>query len=127
MNAEHPVVQKEGFVLVLLQKGDGFLGHPIFDVLVGNVGVVIKVFELPRCHVAARRPGTGMVRNIDIETMLKRRVGLRTEMPFPKVTGRIAVVLEHLGQRVVVGAEPRDGIGNRRLAGSVVHWKPPSP
>ena len=35
-------------------------------------------------------------------------------MPLAEVPSRIAVVLERLRQRVVLGVEPRDGTGNRR-------------
>lgn len=36
-------------------------------------------------------------------------------MPFPKVRGRVTVVLEHLRERVVAGLQTRDRAGERRL------------
>ena len=113
VNAEHPVVQKERFVLVCFHERDGFFGHAIFDVLIGRVWIEVR--ELPRCDVTARRSGSGPMWHVDIESMLQRRVGLGAEMPFSEVTGRVAVVLEHLGQRVVAGVQPRDRIQRRGL------------
>ena len=100
---------------MLLHEGDGFLGHAVFDVLVGRVGIGIEVRELPRRDVAAGRPGPGPVRHIHVEAVLQRRIGLGAEMPFAEMAGGVAGVLQRLRQRVVVGLQPRDAGGRDRL------------
>ena len=105
VNAEHPVVQKERFVLVLFQERNRFLGHAVFDVFVRRVR--IEIGEFPRRHVASRRSRPGPVRHIHIEAMLQWRIRLVAKMPFAEMSGGIAGVLEGFGHCVVFGLQPR--------------------
>ena len=108
MNTEHPVVQKEGPVSMSFHESDSFLGHPILDMFVGNVRIVIEVFELPRRHVTARWARTGMMRHVDVKTMLQGRIRFCPEVPFAEMAGCVAMVFQHFRQREVLRVEPRD-------------------
>ena len=72
MDAEHPVVQEKRAILIVLDEGGGFLGHAVFDVLVGLTGIGVEVFEFPRGDKAAGGTGAGPVREVDVEAVLKR-------------------------------------------------------
>ena len=55
------------------------------------------------------------MRDIDIEPVLERRVWFRTQMPFPKVTGRIPGLAERLCHGVVFWVEASHSNGNDRF------------
>ena len=105
MHAEHPVVQIKGMIPVLLHESHGFFGHAVFDVLIRHVGVSIKICKLPRRDVTARRTRAGMMRHIDIKTLLQRRKGLRAEVPLAKMPRGIASIVQRLRQRAVLGLQ----------------------
>jgi hypothetical protein len=45
VDAEHPVVEEEGLVLVFFDEGGGFGGYAVFDVFAGGFGEeVFRVF-----------------------------------------------------------------------------------
>jgi hypothetical protein len=114
MDAEHPVVQEKGFVLIPLDKRGGFFCHAVFNVLIGDSRVVIKIVELPRGDITSSRAGAGPVRNVDIEAVLQRGVRFWTKVPFSEVAGRVAVVFERFSQRVVFRVESRNRVDCRR-------------
>ena len=91
---------------MLLHEGHGFLGHAVFDVLIRHVGVRIKIRKLPRRDVTARRTRPRIMRHIDIETLLQRRVRFRPEMPLAKMPCGIAHLMQRLRQRTVFGLQP---------------------
>ena len=113
MDAEHPVVQVERPVPVLLHPGDGFGGHAVLDVLAGDA--FLEVGELPRRDVAARRSRSGMMRHIDIKALLQRRIRLRAQMPLAEVPGGITRLLQRLRQRAILRLQPRGRRGLDRL------------
>jgi len=91
---------------MLFQKCDRFLCHAIFNVFVGDVRVVIEVFEFPWCNITSRRAGTGMMWNVDIKTMLQGRIRFRPEVPFAEMAGCVTVGFQGFRQRVVFRIEP---------------------
>jgi len=103
MDTEHPVVEEEGAILVLLHPLDRFLGHAVLDVFLRFVRGQPRI--LPRGHITARRSGARGVGNIDIEALFERRIRRRPEMPFTKMSGSVAVVLKCLGERTIGGEQ----------------------
>ena len=76
---------------------------------------MIEVLELPRRDVAARRPRTCGVGQIDIKTMLQRRIRFRSEVPFAEMAGGVACVLQRLGQSAVFRVQSGHRRGLNRL------------
>lgn len=60
VDTEHPVVQEERSVAVFFHPSAGLDRHSVFDVLVRDIGVVVKVFELPRGNKTASRARLAM-------------------------------------------------------------------
>ena len=63
---------------MLLHERDRFLGHAIFQVLIWDHRVVIKILELPWCNVATRWSWPRVMGNVHVESVLYRRIGLGT-------------------------------------------------
>jgi hypothetical protein len=70
VDAEHPVVEEEGLVLVFFDEGGGFGGYAVFDVFVGGFGEeVVRVF--PWGDEGSCGAGAGGVGEVDIEAVLE--------------------------------------------------------
>ena len=91
---------------------NGFLGHAVFDVFVGDIGVRIEVLELPRTHITSCRPRTGPVGYVHVESMLQWRIGFGAQMPLSEMAGHISGVTERLSQSIVIGMKASRGIRN---------------
>ena len=115
MNGESPVIQEEGPVAVGPDELEGFLRHAVFDVFTSLPGEIQFRRELPRRDVTARRSRPRPVRQIHVEALLERAVRLRAEMPLAEMAGGVARGFERLGERVVVGLQPRDALGDEHL------------
>ena len=109
MHAEHPVVQVKRLFLLLLHPRHRLRGHAVLDVLAGRF--LFEVRKLPRCDIRARRPGPRMMRQIQIKSLLQRRIRLRSEMPFAEVRRGIARVLQRFRERAVFGLQSCHRLG----------------
>ncbi len=112
MNTEHPVVEEKRTVLVFFHKGDGLLGHAVFDVLVRFGGIRVEILELPWCHITASGAGTGPMGEIHVEGVFEGRVGFRAEVPFSEVTRGVSGGLEAPGECLIGGVETADRFGH---------------
>lgn len=70
VDGEHPIVEEEGFVFVPLHEGHGFLGHAVFDVLVGRIGIEVGIF--PGSDETPGGSGSVPVWDVEVESVFKR-------------------------------------------------------
>lgn len=103
VDGKHPVVEEEGFVLILLYEGDGFFGHAVFNVLLWVIG--IKVGVSPRSDEVSSGSGAVPVWDVDLEAVLKGGMGSGSEVPLPEVSGGVAGVAERFAEGVVFCVE----------------------
>jgi hypothetical protein len=111
---ELPVIEEKGLVSLRFHEGHRLVPHAVFDVLPWRLGG--KVIEFPRGHEAAGRAGARPMRDIDVEAMLQRAVGIRAQVPLAEVGRGVAGLLECFGEGKVGRIEASGALALARWA-----------
>jgi hypothetical protein len=111
VDAEGPVIEEKGAILVLLKELACFLGHSILD-MVARLAFIPPEGPGGEVAILSTRAGSGGPWEVDGKAMLPGGVGWWPQMPFAQVSGLIACVLKEFGKGDVVGGESREAIGD---------------
>ena len=120
MHGEEPEVDEKRASLAGADELAGLVGHAFVDVPSGFVLDLRIGDEFPGREVATTAAGAGSlgcVRPVDVEALVARLVGVSrfqvmAEVPLAKVRRRVTRNLECFGERMVVGLEAGDAIGD---------------